>query len=104
MRHRFGGLIRNGFLALAHESGHATIDETVPLYHQLKVWNDANQNGFTEEGELEPFKKYVKSLFLFYERSGKRSPDGNVRYFYKGQAVYADGEQRPIYDVCLAKQ
>lgn len=100
----FPGVKFNGFDALFHEAGAATIDETVPLYRELKVWKDQNQNGITEPGELEPFSKYVKSLFLFYERSGKRDPSGNVRYFYKGQAVYADGEQRPIYDVILQSE
>lgn len=101
----FGSVTRpgvvNGFDVLAADAHAAVIDADTPLYYDLVVWNDANMDGLTQAGELEPFSRYVTRLFLFYEPSGKRDPFGTF-YRWQGQAVYVDGQQRPIYDVVPA--
>lgn len=93
----------NGFDALAREAGINTIDATVPLYNKLQVWHDANRDGVTQPGELAPVSRYLRSIFLFYKLIGKKDPQGN-EFRFQGQAVYVDGEQRPIYDVIFATQ
>jgi hypothetical protein len=99
----FPGLL-NGFDALAYEGkGNAVVDKDNPRYTKVEVWADEDQDGITDPGELRPFSDYIQRLFLFYERSGKKDQHGNT-YRWKGEAIYKDGEQRPIYAVCLAKQ
>lgn len=93
----------NGFDALAREAGANTIDATTALWSKLKVWVDANRDGITQPGELEPVTNYFQRIFAFYEFVGKKDENGN-EFRYKGQAVYADGEQRPLYDVIFSQQ
>lgn len=49
-----GTYAENGFLALAQydENGDGVIDGTDTIFSKLAVWQDANGNGITEEGEL----------------------------------------------------
>jgi len=66
-----GQRAKDGFVALAQfdKNGDGLIDTRDPIFAKLRLWNDANQNGVSESGEVDPIAVYdIVALGLKHER------------------------------------
>jgi hypothetical protein len=75
-----GGRAENGFAALAayDSNGDGAIDREDAIWHRLRLWVDANHNGFSEAAELQPIDaSCVQSLGLQTITTGYVDPAGN---------------------------
>jgi hypothetical protein len=80
----------NGFIALKMLSDQANPGQSLgdvsagnALYEQLLLWEDANQNGISDAGELSKFSSHFTSAGLWYQPLGRRDGDGN-KFLFKG--------------------
>jgi hypothetical protein len=82
---------KNGFRALSMlniEMGgvkKGAISDGDPLYSKLLLWEDANHNGISEPGELQPASNVLTAMGLSYEVIRRRDGHGNLLR-YKGWA------------------
>jgi hypothetical protein len=102
----------NGFLALAvfddPENGgnsNGVIDPGDSVYSRLRVWIDANHNGFSEPNELHTLPELrISKIGLKYHETALVDQYGN-RFRYKGSVWDGRGNERDIcYDVFLRVQ
>lgn len=88
-----GTLAPNGFAALAalDENSDGVIDASDPLFGELKLWVDADQNGLTGEGELISLADAgIVSLNLSHALKNQRLANGNT-LAREGSFTRADG-------------
>ena len=102
-----GSAAPNGFAELAeYDLNHdGRIDDSDPVYTELRLWTDLNHNGYSEQFELQTTTAAgVSAIFLLYEVTNRRDNHGNL-FWLRGLAlVRRDGVDRPrnVYDVIFA--
>lgn len=106
---RNGSRAFNGFRALQDLDGgvlsNGKIDRWDTSYYLLRLWFDANHNGFSEADELVSLADAgVDTIFTGYQESRRVDRHGN-KYAYFGSALisleYGRLHRRRIYDVFL---
>ena len=97
----FGGEVGEGFAKLADydSNGDGFVDAGDADFGDLQVWQDANENGVTDEGELVDLESAgVASLSTDFENVFNTDAQGNVLGEYSS-ATLADGSAIDLVDV-----
>jgi hypothetical protein len=104
------GVERNGFRALAEwdkrengGNGDGVISQDDDVFSRLRLWRDANQNGFTDPGEIHGLWEFgIQKISLDYRASRHRDQYGNeFRYRAKLYGAKDVELNRWAYDVYL---
>jgi hypothetical protein len=107
------GQIKNGFRALAEfdrlqHGGNrdGQIDNRDYIFSLLRLWQDINHNGVSEQNELHPLMEFgIAMLDLDYKESKRRDQYGNQFVFRaKVKDIYGVQAGRWAWDVFLVKQ
>ncbi len=91
----------NGFEALAEfdENGDGLINANDAIYHELKVWVDANGDGKTDAGELKTLAELgIASIGTGYTESKHKDENGNL-HKQIGEITFTDGTTSQAVDV-----
>jgi len=101
----------NGFVALAEfdrsdngGNGDEKITGADSVFANLKLWQDKNRNGVSEQAELHTLSSHnIATLELDYKESKKSDENGN-RFSYRAKVKDAQGNQigRWAWDVTLS--
>jgi hypothetical protein len=78
------------------------LDEADPVWSELSVWQDANQDGLTDAGELRSLgAEGIRSLSLVSDWATREDPGGNLVH---GETTFEreDGTRGVAADVSLA--
>lgn len=90
-------------LALFDANADGVIDTQDSIFDQLSIWQDANQNGLSDDGELLGLsERGITSIQLDYD-STQESVNGNT-VFKGGSVTFADGSQADWNEVAFATQ
>lgn len=98
----------NGFEALQihDKNSDGQIDAKDPIFSELKLWNDTDSDGVSQENEILSLSdKKVKSIRLNYSTRDVSSFGSRARAREKAKFVYEDGgklAEADIFDVWLA--
>ena len=95
----------NGFEALAAFDVNAdgVINTKDAIYSELKIWQDRNQNGTVDEGELLTLQEAgIAGIGLDYETINEMDEQGNA-HTQKGYYIKADGSTALVEDVWFDK-
>ena len=98
-------LAANGFEALAYFDANAdgVIDEKDDIYNELQIWQDKNQNGVVDDGELMSLSEAgIASINLAYENIDVRDESGNG-HSQRGTYTKTDGTTSTVEDVWFEK-
>ncbi len=68
-------------LARMHSGAWGVIDSDNPVFAELLLWRDANHNGVSEPGELQPADRELAGIGLGYERHRRLDTHGNQSRF-----------------------
>ena len=96
----FGGTVGEGFgkLATYDSNDDGFVDATDANFGELRVWQDANENGLTDEGELVALEaKGITSLNTEYTNVFSTDAQGNV--LGEHSSAIANGETIDLVDV-----
>ncbi|WP_037587614.1 calcium-binding protein [Stenoxybacter acetivorans] len=91
----------NGFEALkAHDAnGDKQITEQDAIWQELKLWQDKNQNGYADAGELTAIQNSgITAIQLNYKNSSFVDAHGNA-HKQQSSVTWADGKQTAAHDV-----
>ena len=94
----------NGFEALKQydADGNGIIDANDPVYSSLRIWQDKNSNGSTDEGELRTLDQAgIASIALDYTEHTGNDSAGNA-HRQQGRYTKADGSTAAAADVWFA--
>ena len=95
----------NGFEALKYfdTNGDNIINHLDEIYSELRVWQDANQNGKVDAGELHSLEELgIAGFDLNYENINETDASGNS-HTQKGVYIKADGSTAVMEDVWFDK-
>lgn len=96
-----GLLALNGFDALAEYdlNQDGVIDASDAIYSQLKIWQDNNQNGQVDQGELKSLQEQgIQQINLSYTQENDVDAQGNI-HKQLGKFIWSDGTEGKIDDV-----
>ena len=96
-----GSRAKNGFEALKQydSNGNGKIDAGDAVWQKLKIWRDANQDGYTDEGELVDLDGAgIKAINLKYNERNITDEHGHSHRQF-GSVEWADGGQSAAVDV-----
>ena len=96
----------NGFEALAalDLNGDGVIDSNDAIYSELRIWQDKNQNGTVDEGELFTLEEAgIAGIGLDYDTINETDGQGNS-HTQQGYYVKADGSTGTVEDVWFDKE
>ena len=99
----FGGVGQSGFAHLAEldSNGDGKITSADLLWGELKVWQDYNRNGVTDDGELKTLDELgIVSIDLGATPIDIRTSGAQLTAF--GEVTFASGAVRHMYDATLA--
>ena len=99
-----GTLAANGFAALSEmdDDKDGVIDKNDTVFSQLRLFQDLNQNGQTDAGELFSLEeKRIAGLHIAYQDSSYVDKFGNA-HRQLGSYMMEDGETRSLTDVVFA--
>lgn len=91
----------DGYAALAayDENKDGKIDAQDSIYAQLSLWQDKNQNGISEEGEIISLAEAgISSIDLHVQTLKERDANGNI-ITHRGSVRFADGREHIAEDV-----
>ncbi len=99
----FGGVADDGFNVLAqYDSNHdGVIDNKDAVWKDLTVWQDINQDGVTQDGELTSLESHGFSSISLESTETNYQVAGNAVYS-EGSVTAADGSQTLIADAWFA--
>ena len=95
----------NGFEALAYFDANAdgVIDAKDDIYNELQIWQDKNQNGVVDDGELMSLSEAgIASINLTYENIDVTDESGNG-HSQRGTYTKTDGTTSTVEDVWFEK-
>ncbi|NUF50341.1 calcium-binding protein, partial [Gilliamella sp. ESL0250] len=99
-----GKTAKNGYQALAQydENGDGVIDAKDSIWQKLKIWQDKNSNGLTDENELLSLEQAgISSISTKYSTSNYVDSNGNAHRL-TGEITYTDGKKGQSTDVWFA--
>ena len=99
-----GSIAQHGFAALSEfdDQKDGKIDKNDAIFEKLRIFQDFNQNGQADEGELFSLdEKKIASLNLTYEDSSFVDKFGNI-HRQLGTYLTDSGEERTMTDVVFA--
>ena len=99
-----GSIAQHGFAALSEfdDQKDGKIDKNDAIFEKLRIFQDFNQNGKADEGELFSLdEKKIASLNLTYEDSSFVDKFGNI-HRQLGTYLTDSGEERTMTDVVFA--
>ncbi|WP_239362269.1 calcium-binding protein [Snodgrassella communis] len=96
-----GKKAKNGFEALAEfdENHDGVIDAADSVWSKLQLWQDKNQNGVVDEGELSALSaSQIKAIGVYYKTEKAKDAQGN-EHRETTKVTWADGHQTDATDV-----
>jgi Ca2+-binding RTX toxin-like protein len=96
-----GKKAKNGFEALAEfdENHDGVIDATDSVWSKLQLWQDKNQNGVVDEGELSALSaSQITAIGVNYKNKKVKDAHGN-EHRETAKVTWADGHQTDATDV-----
>ena len=100
------GTFGNGFSALAQEdtNGDGYVNALDQNWSSLKVWRDANQNGWADPGELFSLDDLgITGFDLSYQLHGQKAYQNGNYYYGYGRYTTEDGAEHKMTDVFFAQ-
>jgi Ca2+-binding RTX toxin-like protein len=102
----FGGGVGEGFAELAtfDSDGNGLVNSSDSLFGSLSIWQDANENGVTDQGELQSLASYgVAALNTSYSNAFTTDAQGNV-LGETSSAITTSGKSLDLVDVYFKVQ
>jgi Ca2+-binding RTX toxin-like protein len=102
----FGGGVGEGFAALAtfDSNGDGVVNASDSLFGSLSIWQDANEDGLTDNGELKSLSAYgISGLNTAYSNSFSTDAQGNI-LGETSSAITAKGQSIDMIDVYFKVQ
>ncbi|WP_108820440.1 calcium-binding protein [Pseudovibrio sp. Alg231-02] len=87
-----GTTAEHAFVALQDldDNGDGKLDASDPAWNELQVWNDENQDGIVQEGELKSLDELnIESIGVIGVEDGEQQNGNEIAY--KGEVNYKDG-------------
>jgi serine-aspartate repeat-containing protein C/D/E len=102
----FGGGVGDGFAELAtfDSNGDGVVNTSDSLFGNLSIWQDANENGVTDNGELQSLAAYgISALNTSYSNAFTTDAQGNV-LGETSSAITTSGKSLDMVDVYFKVQ